>query len=132
VAEEVQIHTGTQVKLKLLEKDQIPATFLRQLQELGHRERQVEAVYVFGIQPENEEERIALVLAIRGGLFSNRSEEFLRLVEEIQISLPPDLPINVYRFGSSHLVAAFCLQTLEPVYLRSADWVRKQRKRFAG
>ena len=132
MVEEGQIHTGTQVKLKRLEHDQIPAGFLKHLQDLGHRERQVEAIYVFGIQPQGEEERMALVLALRSGLFSNKSEEFLRIVEEIQIFLPPDLPVNVYRFGSSHLVAAFCLQTLEPVYLSSAEWVRKQRKRFAG
>jgi len=132
VAEEIRIHSGTQIKLRRLEVEEIPSDFLQRLMELAHRQRQVEAVYLFGMQPKDDQERIALVLALRGGIFSNKSEDFLRLVEEIQTFLPADLSINVYRFGSSQLIAGYCLQTLEPVYLRSADWVKKQLRRFAS
>ena len=131
MVDEIRIHSGTQIRLRRLEPDEVPGTFLRQLEELARRQRQVEAIYVFGMQPEDDEERIALVLALRGGMFSNRSEEFLRLVDEIEGFLPDDLSINVYRFGSSQLIAGYCLQTLDPVYLRSPDWVERQARRFA-
>jgi len=130
VVDEIRIHSGTQVRLRGLRDDELPASFLQNLQELARRERQVEAVYLFGMQPEDEEERVALVLALRGGLFSNKSEEFLRLVDTIGQLLPSDLSINVYRFGASQLIAGYCLQTLDPVFLRSPDWVEKQRRRF--
>ncbi|NOZ96042.1 MAG: enhanced serine sensitivity protein SseB [Acidobacteria bacterium] len=130
MVDEIRIHSGTQVRLRGLRDDELPASFLQNLQELARRERQVEAVYLFGMQPEDEEERVALVLALRGGLFSNKSEEFLRLVDTIGQLLPSDLSINVYRFGASQLIAGYCLQTLDPVFLRSPDWVEKQRRRF--
>ncbi len=127
--DEVRIHSGTHVKLRQFGPGEIPEDFLRRLQEFAHGERQIEAIYLFGLQPEHDEEHVALVLALKGGLFANKSEEFLRLVDEIQMLLPPDLPVNVYRFGASELVSGFCLQTVEPVYLRSADWVERQRKK---
>jgi len=98
VVDEIRIHSGTEVKLRRLETDEVPGTFLERVTELAERHRQVEAIYIFGLQPENDEERIALVLALRGGLFSNKPEDFLRLVDEIQVFLPPELSINVYRF----------------------------------
>jgi len=129
--DEIRIHSGTQVKLRRLEDGEVPGAFLRELEDLASRERQIEAVYLFGMQPENEEERLALVLALRGGIFSNKSEEFLRLVHEVEAILPSELSINLYRFGSSQLIAGYCLQTLDPVFLRSPDWVEKQARRFA-
>lgn len=130
MVDEIRIHSGTQVRLRGLRDDELPASFLQNLQELARRERQVEAVYLFGMQPEDEEERVAMVLALRGGIFSNKSEEFLRLVNTIGQLLPSDLSINVYRFGASQLIAGYCLQTLDPVFLRSPNWVEKQRRRF--
>ena len=129
MVDEVRIHSGTHVKLRQLGTGEVPENFLDRLREFAHGERQVEAIYVFGLQPEYHEEHVALVLALKGGLFSDKSEEFLRIVDEIQMLLPPDLSINVYRFGASELISGYCLQTVDPVYLRSADWVERQRRK---
>ncbi len=127
--DEVRIHSGTHVKLRQLGPGEVPDSFLKRLQEFAHGEKQIEAIYVFGIQPEYQDEHVALVLALKGGFFSDKSEEFLRIVDEIQMLLPPELSINVYRFGASELISGFCLQTVEPVYLRSAEWEERQKKK---
>ncbi len=128
--DEVKIHSGTQIKLKRVADSDIPSEFLVRLQELAHREEAVQAAYLFAIELPGKEEQISLALAVKGRLFRKADEEFLRIVQEIQLILPEDLSVNLYRFESSPPVASYCLKTLEPVYLRSAAWRQAQLKKL--
>ena len=128
--DEVKIHSGTQIKLKRVAEEAIPHAFLERLQEVAHREEIVQAVYLFAIEIPGREEQISLALALKTGLFRKTDEEFMRLVDEIQLILPEDLPVNLYRLDSSPPVARYCLEHLEPVYLRSAAWREKQLKKL--
>jgi len=129
--DEVRIHRGTHVKLKKVDEDALPADFLAKLRELAHREERVQAVYLFALEnADTGEEQVCLALGMSRPLLGRRDDEFLRVVEEIQIILPAELPVNLYRLDASPQVARFCLESLEPVYLRTAAWREKQLKRL--
>jgi len=130
--DEVKIHSGTRVKMKKLDEDTLPPDFLTRLREFAHKQESVEAVFLFALQPEDQEEQICLALGVRKSLFGKRDEEFLRLVDEIQLLLPGDLSLNLYRFGASELLARFCLESLEPAYLSGPSWRNKQVKKYIG
>jgi len=130
--EEVKIHSGTRVKLKRIAEEAISGEFLERLREFAHKAEEIEAVYVFAIQAENEPEHPAMAIALRDRWLRKKDEEFLRLVDEIQLLLPQDLSLNLYRFGASELIARFCLQSVEPTYLRSSEWETKQKKKLGA
>ncbi len=128
--DEVKIHTGTQIKLKRVAETDMPSEFLVRLKELAHREEAVQAVYLFAIEQPGEGEQVSLALAVKGGVFRKADEKFLHVVQEIQLILPEDLSVNLYRFEASPPVASYCLKTLEPVYLRSTAWRQAQLKKL--
>lgn len=128
--EEVSIKSGSQIKLKRVDDSDLPVELVTSLQELAHREESVEAIYLFAIQPHQEDEQISVAVAIKHGLFRKPDEEFLRLVGEIQILLPEDFPVNLYRLESSPPVARYCLENVEPIYLRSTTWRDKMLKKY--
>ncbi len=130
--DEVRIHSGTRVKFKHINESVLPQDFVLRLKELALKGSRVEALFLFAVEPEGQPEQPSLAVAIKTGLFSTkRSEEgFLQIVDEIQLMLPSDLPLNLYRFGASEVLTRYCLRSLEPVFLRSAAWLDKQMKRF--
>lgn len=128
--EEVKIHSGTRVKLKHIDEIHLRQDFLERLRDFAHREEEIEAVYLFAIEAEGEEEHPAMAIATRERWLSRRGEEFLRLVDEVQLLLPEDLALNVYRFDASDVIARYCLNNLEPLYLRSDGWSKRQKKRY--
>jgi len=128
--DKVKIHSGTRVKLKRIADEAFPGQFLEQLREFAHREEEIEAIYLFAIQSEDQPESPAMAIALRDRWLRKQDEEFLRLVDEVQLLLPEDLSLNVYRFGAAELIASFCLESVDPAYLRSADWAAKQRKKY--
>lgn len=127
--DEVKIHSGTRVKLKRVDEDAVPAGFLTKLREFAHGESGILAIFLFAVEPEGQEVQLSLAVALKSRPFRRQGEEFLRIVEEIQMMLPEDLGINLYRFGSSDQLATFCVTSLEPVYLESASWLAKQRRK---
>lgn len=129
--EEVKLHTGTRIKLKQYDERQLPAGFLARLREFAHQDTRIQAVYVFAVQPDDQPPQPSMAIALKSGLFDRRDEGFLQIVDEIQLMLPDELSLNLYRFGASDLLARYCVDSVEPVYLRSAAWVDKQRKRLA-
>jgi hypothetical protein len=40
------------------------------------------------------------------------------------------MPINLYRFGASEFLAKYCLDNLEPIFVRTPNWLDKQRKKL--
>ena len=128
--DEVKIHSGTRVKMKKLDEDTLSPDFYTSLREFALKQESVEAVYLFALQPEGQEEQICLALAIRKTFFGKQDEEFLRLVDEVQLLLPSDLSLNLYRFGASDLLARFCLESLEPAYVSGPNWLGKQVKKY--
>jgi hypothetical protein len=128
--EEVRIHSGSRIKLKRVDADRLPRDFVERLREYAHREERIQAIYVFALEPEGQAEQVSVALAIKSGLFAKKDESFLQVVDEIQMLLPEDLPINLYRFGASEFLARYCLSHLEALYLRSASWEAKQRKKL--
>ena len=129
--DEVRIHTGTQIKLKRVEEETVPQQFLERLRELAHREEAVQAVYLFAIEIPGKGEQVCLALGFGKSLFRRKDDEFMRVVEEIQLLLPEDLPVNLYRHESSVPVARYCLSEVEPVYLRSAAWRDKMLRKVS-
>jgi len=129
--DEVRIHTGTQIKLKRVDEESVPAAFLERLRELAHREEAVQAVYLFAIEIPERGEQLSLALGFSKSIFHRKDDEFLRVVGEIQLLLPEDMPINLYRLESSPPVARYCLGELEPVYLRSAAWRDKMLRKVS-
>ena len=128
--EEVRIHSGSRVKLKRIDEGGLPREFLERLKEYAHKEERIEAVFTFALQSEGREEQVSLAVAMKSKLFGNPDEDFLQVVDEIQMLLPEDLAVNLYRFGASDLLARYCAHQLEPLYLRSAAWLDKQRKKL--
>jgi len=128
--EEIKIHSGSRIKLKRIDEGHLPPDFITRLKEYAHKEERIQAIYVFALQPEAQPEQASMALAIKSGLFAKKDESFLHVVDEIQLMLPEDLPINLYRFGASEFLARYCLKSLEPVYLRSTAWQEKQRKKL--
>ncbi len=128
--EEVKIHSGTRVKLKRVDEDVLPTEFVSRLKDLAHKDERILALYFFAIQAEEQAEQPSMAIALKAPLFGSSDESFLHVVEEIQMLLPEDLAINLYRFGTSDFLARHCVENLEPVYLRSTSWLDKQRKKY--
>ena len=128
--EEVKIHTGTRVKLKRVDESLLPQKFLAELRDFVHADDRVLAVFMFALETEDSDEQNCMALAVKSGLFSARNEDFLEIVQEIQLLLPEDMGVNLYRYGSSEMLAQYCATKVEPVYLRSTDWLEKQRRKF--
>lgn len=130
--EEVKIHSGTRIKLKHVDESELASEFVVRLKEYAEDDARIVAVFFFSVQPEDQHEQPSLAVAIKKSLFGSIEESFLEVVDEIQQLLPDDLPLNLYRFGASEFLAAYCVRDLEPLYVRSPGWLRKQRKRLAG
>jgi hypothetical protein len=128
--EEVRIHSGTRVKLKHVEENALPREFVLRLKEYAHKEERIQAVYFFAIEPGEQPEQPSIAVALRSGFFSKVDDAFLQIVDEIQLMLPEDLSVNLYRFGASDFLASYCTQSLEPIYLRSQAWLIKQSKKY--
>lgn len=130
--DEVKIHSGTRIKLKHVDPDDLPTEFLERLRNFAHTDERIQAIWFFAIQAETEAEQSSLAIAVRSGsLFAKKDDGFLQIVDEIQMMLPDDLAVNIYRFGASDLLARFCLENVEPLYLRSTAWLEKQRKKLS-
>jgi len=128
--DETKIHTGTRIKLRKIDDNVLPGDFLARIREFSHGEKIIQGVFLFSLQQGEENAQPSMVIAIKSGLFSSGNEEFLNIVDEIQLMLPEDLAINLYRFEASDLVARYCTQSVEPLYLRSNAWIEKQRKKY--
>ncbi len=127
---EVRIHSGTRVKLKHYDEGGLPAEFVGRLREFAHQDDRIQAVFMFEVEPENQPPQPSMAIAVKGGLFQKKDADFLQIVDEIQLMLPATLPLNLYRFGASEFLARYCVGSVEPVYLRDAAWLEKQRKRL--
>ena len=128
--EEVKIHSGTRVKLKKVNESDLDQTFISKLQEYALHDRRVEAIYLFAVQSEGSEKQLSMAIAISVGLFKKIDEEFLSIVNELQMMLPPDLSVNLYRLLGTPLIDRYCLEELDPLYLKSTAWRDKQIKRL--
>jgi hypothetical protein len=131
--DQVKIHTGTRIKLKHVDEDVLSRDFALKLKEFAHKDERVVGIFLFALQPGDGAEQLSLAVAIKSGLFKrNQEEDFLGVVDEIQLMLPDDLAINLYRFGSSDFLAKYCVENVEPLYLQDAAWLVKQRKKLLG
>ncbi len=128
--DEVRIHSGSRIKLKRVEEGALPQDFLERLREYAHKEERIEAIFMFALQSEGREDQLSMAVAVKTGLFAKPEEVFLQIVDEVQMLLPEELPMNLYRFGASEFLARYCASNLEPVFLRSASWLDKQRKKL--
>lgn len=126
----VKIRSGTRVKLKRINDQDLDHDFLNQLKEAAHQDAEVEAVFFFAMQRDEEEENLCLSIAMKKRIFGDGNEEFLRFVDEIQIILPEDLALNIYRFGLSEFLSSFCVHQVEPCHLRSRNWLEKRKKKY--
>lgn len=126
--DEIRIHTGTRVKLKRLAESALPAGFLDKLQQLIHHEKLVQVVYLFALEAAGEPEQASLAIGLKSKLLVRSDNELRRLVDEIQLLLPDDVGLKVYRLDASPLIAQYCYDNLQPLYLRSASWLEKQRR----
>ncbi len=129
--DQTKIHTGTRIKLKKIDETALPEDFLARIREFAHGGSTVQAVFLFSLQQESEVLQPSMVIAIKSGFFSKGNEEFLNIVDEIQLMLPEDLSLNLYRFEASDVVARYCATSVEPLYLRDSTWLEKQRKKYA-
>ncbi len=130
--DEVKIRSGTRVKLKHVDPDDLPTAFLERLRKFAHADERILAVWFFAIQAETKAEQPSVAIAVKSGsLFARKDDAFLQIVDEVQMMLPEDLAVNIYRFGSSELLARYCLENVEPLYLRSSAWLDKQRKKLS-
>jgi len=127
---EVKIRSGTRIKLKKVDEDGIDREFMIQLKETAQQHEMVEAIFLFSMQKDDGPENICLSIAMKKKIFGDSNEEFLAFVDEIQIILPEDLPLNIYRFSSSEFLASFCAHKVEPCHLRSRTWLSKQQKKY--
>lgn len=131
--DEVKIHTGTRIKLKHVDEGILPGDFLLKLREFAHKDERVLAIFFFALQAGEGSEQPSMAVACKSGLFKRKQEEdFLAVVDEIQLILPEDLAINLYRFGASDFLAKYCVENLEPLYLRTESWLTKQHKKYLG
>jgi hypothetical protein len=128
--DQTKIHTGTRIKLKKIDETALSKDFLARIRDFAHGESEIQAVFLFSLQQEAEIPQPSMVIAIKSGFFSKGNEEFLNIVDEIQLILPEDLSLNLYRFEASDVVARYCANSVEPLYLRSAAWLKKQRKKY--
>ena len=128
--DEVKIRSGTRVKLKHVDEDSLPSEFLSKMKEYAHKDDRILAVYFFAIQVDDQDEQPSMAVAIKSGIFKKSDEIFLQVVDEIQMILPDELAINLYRFGAAEMLTKYCVENLEPLYLRSAAWLDKQEKKY--
>ncbi len=128
--DEVKIHSGTRVKLKHVDEDSLPLEFITKMKDYAHKDERISAVFFFAIQVGDQDEQPSMAVAIKSGFFKKPDEIFLRVVDEIQMILPDELSINLYRFGAAEMLTKYCLENLEPIYLRSTAWFEKQKKKY--
>lgn len=129
--DEVRLHTGTRVRLSLLAADDLPGDFAERLRRFAAAEEGVEAVFAFRLQAEDREPQPSLAIAIRSAWLGRPDEAFIEIVERLQDHLPEDASLNLYRFGASDLLARYCVERIEPLFLRSPAWLDRQRRRYA-
>ena len=129
--EEVKIHSGSRIKLKKVDESALPQEFLGRLREYAAGDETIDAIFMFALQSEGRDEQLSMAVAMKGGLFANKDESFLQVVDVIQVLLPEDLPMNLYRFGASEFLARYCAHNIEPLFLRNPVWLDKQRKKLA-
>ncbi len=129
--DQTKIHTGTRIKLKKIDETALSEDFLARIRNFAHGDSKIQALFVFSLQQEAEAPQPSMVIAVKSGFFSQGNEEFLNIVEEIQLILPEDLSLNLYRFEASDVVASYCASSVEPLYLRNPTWLEKQRKKYA-
>ena len=127
--EEVKIHSGSRIRLKRIDEGSLPEEFVTRVREYAHKEERILAVYVFALQAEGQPEQPSMAIALRTGFLAKKDEAFLQIVDELQLMLPDDLSVNLYRFGASDFLASYCVNNVEPLYLRNAAWLEKQRKK---
>ncbi len=130
--EEVRIHSGSRIKLKRVDESALPRDFVVQLREYAHKEERIEAVFLFALQSEDREEQLSMAIALKSGFFAKNDETFLQVVDEVQMLLPAELPMNLYRFGAAEQLARYCAHSVEPLYLRRSAWLEKQRKKLTA
>ena len=128
--DETKIHTGTHIKLKRIDEDSVPQDFLGALREFAHGEARIQAIFLFALQQIDQDPQPSLVVSFKSRVFSSGNEDFLTVVDVIQLLLPEDLSLNLYRFESSDILARYCSTSVEPLYLRSASWLEKQKKKY--
>jgi hypothetical protein len=129
--EETRIRSGTRVKLKRVDAENLPRRFLDDLVHLASSDARVVAVFLFALEPEGLPAQLSLALALKSRAFGKKDEDFLRLVEDIRGILPEDLGVNLYRYGSTEQLASFCAHSLEPLYVAHPQWIAGQRARLA-
>jgi len=130
VNDNATFHSGTRVKLKHVDEAALPADFLARLREMAHHDERLEAVFLCAVEAGDRAEQLCLVIAVRSGLLGKAEDRFLEIVDELRLILPPGLGFNLYRFGASPVLAKYCVESLEPLHLRSAVWLDKERKRL--
>ncbi len=131
IVDEVKLHTGTRVRLSTLETDDLPVDFAERVRRFAATDEDVEAVFVFRLQADDREPQPSVAIAIRGAWLGRPDEAFLGVVERLQQHLPEDASLNLYRFGASELLARFCLERVEPLFLRNPSWLDRQRRKYA-
>jgi len=129
--DEVRIHTGSRVRLSKLDEGTLPGEFLTQIREYAHKDEAVQAIFMFSLETEGQSAQPSMAIALKSTLFGKKDESFLGVVDEIQLLLPEDLSLNLYRFGASDFLARYCASELEPIYLRSVAWLDKQKKKYS-
>lgn len=129
--DEVRLHTGTRVRLSALEPDDLPADFTDRLQRFAAADEHIEAVFGFRLQADDREPQASLAIAIRGTWLGRPDETFIGVVERLQHHLPEDASLNLYRFGASDFLARYCVERVEPVFLRNPSWLDRQRRKYA-
>jgi hypothetical protein len=127
--DEVKIRSGTRVRLSRLEDGDLSDRFAAALQRYAASDERIEAVFGFRLQADDREPQPSLAIAIRGGWRQRKDETFINVVEQLQHEVPEDASLNLYRFGASQLLASFCLEHLDPLYVRSAGWLERQRRK---
>jgi hypothetical protein len=128
---EVKIHSGTRIKLKRIQEEALPPSFVSRLKEFAHGDDRIQAVFIFAIETEAAPAQPCLSIAVKSGFFAGKNDGFLQIVDEVQLFLPDDLAVKIYRFGESETLTRYCLDRVDPVYLRSAAWLQKQRKKYS-
>ncbi len=131
IVDEVRLHTGTRVRLSTLETDDLPADFTDRLRRFAAADEHIEAVFGFRLQADDRDPQPSLAIAIRGAWPGRPDEAFIGVVERLQHHLPDDASLNLYRFGASDLLARYCIERVEPLYLRTPSWLDRQRRKYA-
>ena len=126
----MRIHTGTRVRLSPLEDGDLPTGFAVELRRFAASDERIEAVFGFRLRTEDREPQPSLAIAIRSAWLRRQDEAFIGVVEQLQGELPEDASLNLYRFGASDLLARYCLERLEPLYVRNASWLARQRRTY--